>query len=233
MMTNFLKYLEVFQVCDSTFPIGTFNHSFGMENYLSERRIKKSPEFNIWLRNYYKTQFKYGEGLLIKLTYEALKEDNFQLILELDHAMEAATIARETRMGTRLIAQQMLSLLKEIHGKEVTFLNDYQAEVKTKKAHGNPAIAFALFAYYKGIPLQDAFMMYGYSVASTLVQNAVRAVPLGQKSGQLILKTIVEELSVIYEQISYLGLAYLGANAPGIELSQMKHETQEARLFMS
>ncbi len=232
-MMDFLKYLEVFQVCDSTFPIGTFNHSFGMENYLFERRIKKGPEFKIWISNYYKTQFKYGEGLLIKLSFEALEKNDFASLIELDHAMDAATIARETRTGTRLIAQQMIALLKEIHGEEIPFLNDYQSVIKAKEAYGNPAIVFALFAHYKGVPFEDTFMMYGYSVASTLVQNAVRAVPLGQKEGQIILKAIVEELAVIYKQVADLTFAYLGANAPGIELSQIKHETQEARLFMS
>ena len=27
-----MAYARLFQVCDSTFPIGSFNHSFGMEN---------------------------------------------------------------------------------------------------------------------------------------------------------------------------------------------------------
>ena len=27
-LTKKLNYLEVFHICDSTFPIGTFNHSF-------------------------------------------------------------------------------------------------------------------------------------------------------------------------------------------------------------
>ena len=70
-----LSLLEIFQVCDSTFPIGTFNHSFGMENYLSDRRIKKAPEFEIWFKNYFEKQFKYSEGLLILLCMQALKNN--------------------------------------------------------------------------------------------------------------------------------------------------------------
>ena len=65
-LTKKLNYLEVFQICDSTFPIGTFNHSFGMENYLRTNVIKKAPEFRIWLENYYRSQFRFGEGLLVK-----------------------------------------------------------------------------------------------------------------------------------------------------------------------
>ncbi len=38
---DILNYLDIFQICDSTFPIGSFNHSFGMENYLYNNKIKK------------------------------------------------------------------------------------------------------------------------------------------------------------------------------------------------
>lgn len=232
MDTNFLNYLEVFQVCDSTFPIGTFNHSFGMENYLFDRRIKKGPEFKTWLKNYYKTQFKYGEGLLVKLSYEALEEGDFSRLLELDHSMDTATIAKETRVGTRLIAQQMLTLLMKLNGENIPFLKDYQATIKQKEAYGNPAIVFSLFAHEKKMPLHEAFLMYGYSVASTLVQNAVRAISLGQKEGQVILRDIVEEIATLYQPVSHLTQNFLGANSPGLELAQINHETQEARLFM-
>ena len=30
-----------------------------------------------------------------------------------------------------------------------------------------------------------------------------------------------------------LDASYLGANAPGLEMAQINHETQESRLFMS
>ena len=232
MMSNFLKYMEVFQVCDSTFPIGSFNHSFGMENYLSNRRIKNGSEFKNWIHHYYRLQFKFGEGLLIKLIYESLNQNNFDHILDLDGSIDAGTIAKETRVGTRLIARQMGTLLTELNW-EIPYLSSYFLAMQEKRAFGNPAIVFALFAHFKSIPMQEAFMMYGYSVASTLVQNAVRAVPLGQKEGQIILMSVVKELDRIYGQILCLDEFYLGANAPGIELSQIKHETQEARLFMS
>ena len=49
-LSTLLDYLEVFQICDSTFPIGTFNHSFGMENYLHDRKISTHPNFNNGLK---------------------------------------------------------------------------------------------------------------------------------------------------------------------------------------
>lgn len=35
-----MKILNVMQICDSNFPVGSFNHSFGMETYLRDGDIK-------------------------------------------------------------------------------------------------------------------------------------------------------------------------------------------------
>lgn len=75
--------------------------------------------------------------------------------------------------------------------------------------------------------------MYGYSIGSTMVQNAVRAIPLGQRDGQVVLNNIIKLLGKLYPEVEKLDESYLGANVPGLELAQIKHETQGSRLFMS
>lgn len=232
-LTKKLNYLEVFQICDSTFPIGTFNHSFGMENYLRTNVMKKSSEFKIWLENYYRSQFRFGEGLLVKLCYEAIEHDDFAKLIDYDDQITKSTLATETRNGTKLIAHQMIILIEKIYGDKVPHLHDYAQAIEDGKAYGNPAIVFSIFAHYKEVPLMDAFLMYGYSVASTLVLNAVRAVPVGQREGQVILNDLIKLLKPLYKRVMKLDESFLGANAPGLEMAQINHETQESRLFMS
>ena len=41
------------------------------------------------------------------------------------------------------------------------------------------------------------------------------------------------QLEKMTQEIQELDASYLGANTPGLELAQMKHETQVFRLFMS
>ena len=225
------NYLEVVQVCDSTFPIGTFNHSFGMENYLRTDKVTNADEFEIWLDTYLKTQFKYGEGLLISLCFEALEKQEIEKIWTYDTIITCSSQARETRDGTKMIAKQMIDLIQILH--DIPLLDDYKKLIKEEVVYGNPAIVFAIFAHSKSLEVQEATLLYGYSINSTMIQNAVRAVPLGQKSGQLILQRTFALLEAIIQEITTLDSSYLGANVPGIELSQIKHETQVFRLFMS
>lgn len=228
---GFENYLDVIQICDSTFPIGTFNHSFGMENYLRTDKVTNADEFELWLDTYLKSQFKYGEGLLITLCYQALLADEIEKIWMYDALITCSSQAAETRNGTKMIAKQMIELVQLLH--DIPLLTTYKEEIAAGNAYGNPAIVFAIFAHHQGVAAQEATMLYGYSINSTMIQNAVRAVPLGQKSGQLILQRTFPILETIIQDIETLDSSYLGANVPGIEIAQMKHETQVFRLFMS
>ena len=188
-------YLEIVQIVDSTFPIGSFNHSFGMENYLREAT------------------------------------DNLEQVWHYDKVLTVSTQARETRQGTKMIAKQMLRLIQRLHA--IPVLDDYQSKIRKGEVFGNPAIVFALYVFNKGLGCSEAIALYGYSVISTMVQNAVRAIPLGQFAGQEIVLRSFSQLEKMTQEIQELDASYLGANTPGLELAQMKHETQVFRLFMS
>lgn len=224
-------YLEIVQIVDSTFPIGSFNHSFGMENYLREDTVTDDKGYEEWQEAYLASQFKYGEGLVIKLIYDAMATDNLEQVWHYDKVLTVSTQARETRQGTKMIAKQMLRLIQRLHA--IPVLDDYQSKIRKGEVFGNPAIVFALYVFNKGLGCSEAIALYGYSVISTMVQNAVRAIPLGQFAGQEIVLRSFLQLEHITQAIQELDASYLGANTPGLELAQMKHETQVFRLFMS
>ena len=125
----------------------------------------------------------------------------------------------------------MLRLIQRLHA--IPVLDDYQSKIRKGVAFGNPAIVFALYVFNKGLGCNEATALYGYSVISTMVQNAVRAIPLGQFAGQEIVLRSFSQLEKMTQEIQELDASYLGANTPGLELAQMKHETQVFRLFMS
>lgn len=231
------KMLEVFQICDSTFPIGTFNHSYGMETYLRENKINDNNSFKKWMEIFLKTQFKWGEGLLVKLTMEALKCNNINKVWQYDQKITRSNAAIETRKGARLIAEQMIILVLKIYGKdnspEIKLIKEYQERIKKGESFGNPAIVFAMFMVYEGLNEIESVSYYGYSIVTTMIQNAVRAIPLGQKSGQKIMHDLFSDVLNVCQEILKMDEKLLGANVPGIELAQINHETTIFRLFMS
>ena len=76
-------------------------------------------------------------------------------------------------------------------------------------------------------------LYYLYSTVSSLVQNAVRAIPLGQTAGQKTIQEFQDALAKATEKIQDLDEEDFGIVSPGLELSQMKHERVNIRIFMS
>ena len=92
---------------------------------------------------------------------------------------------------------------------------------------------FTIIAHQLNVPLNVILSTYLYSTISSLTQNAVRGIPLGQTAGQFILRDIQQWITKAVEQIRTMDIADFGAVAPGLEISQMKHERVLIRIFMS
>ena len=233
--TKILKVLKIIQLCDSNFPVGSFNHSYGMETYLRKDEIKNTETFRNGLKIYLNKQFIYSDGLCIRILYDILKEHGkleiTKEIIELDRKITVQSIAKESRDGAKLIAGRMIRMFIDLYDFEI--LKEYDKKIKEKEAFGHPAIVFALALYSLGLNVKETICYHIYSTISTLIQNAVRTIPLGQKDGQILLKEFCEDTEILFEKIENADLDYFGLNVPGIELSQINHETLIFRLFMS
>lgn len=226
-----IDILRIIQICDSNFPVGSFNHSFGMETYLRNNTITDTKSMREWVKVFLNDVFIYNDGLGIKLLYEYLEKNEKDKIYELDRLLTVQSVAKESREGSKLIARRMLKLFLDLYKCEA--LKEYEEEIKKKKVFGHPAIVFGIMMHNLNFKCEEALCFHMYSTIGTIIQNAVRAIPLGQKDGQLLLKESYEKFNMLCNKIEKLDESYLGGCTPGIELSQINHENLEFRLFMS
>lgn len=226
-----LDVLRVIQICDSNFPIGSFNHSYGMETYLRDYRITDTKTVKAYLKVFLHNVFIYSDGLAIRMLYDYLDEADFNSIWNLDRLITVQCVAKETRNGSKLVAGRMINLFETLYESEI--LDEYKEKIKNKEAFGHPAIVFGMLMYTLNFNKEEAINFHMYSTVSTLIQNAVRAIPLGQKDGQILLKEMSEDFKNLYKKIAEMDYDEFGASSPGIEMSQINHENLEFRLFMS
>lgn len=225
------KALSLFQLCDSNFPNGMFSQSFGMETYIQKDIIKDADTFQNWLHVYLHEQLVNADGLATRYVYEALDDDNWEEIVELDHLLTVQNLAQESRDGTQRMGARMLGIAKSIYN--IPLLGKYQEWVKEKLVYGHPAIVFTIVGHYLGVDKETTILYYLYSTIVGLVQNAVRAIPIGQTAGQKIIYMFQDELNQATQSIMSLDRMELGVVSPGLELSQMQHEHVGIRIFSS
>jgi urease accessory protein len=225
------KILALFQLCDSNFPTGAFSHSYGLESYIQENMVHNHETFLHWLQVYIQEQLIYSDGLASCLVYQALEEENFPKIWKLDRLLTVQNLPRETREGSQRMGERMLNLVQSMYSAPI--LTIYQKRIDAKQSFGHPSIVFTIVSHYLGVPKSTAILFYLYSVVSSIVQNAVRGIPLGQTAGQKILHDVQPVLMKAVGKIEQLDEADFGIISPGIELSQMRHERVNIRIFMS
>lgn len=242
--------LPLAQLCDSALPTGAFSHSFGLETYIYEGVVDGEASFVSWLRALVSTQLTFSEGLGLRLAFEAVAADDWEAIAHLDALLVAQAVPIQVRragvtMGRRMLTIARLALEGTDGGR---LLSRYAALIDTgvtgnagdtggTKGSGgcrsHPAIVLAIAGYALGAPPAAVAAAYLQSSVISLTQNAVRAIPLGQDAGQRAIASVRGDVRAAVRRIGGLDEMDLGAAAPGIEISQMRHERQRARMFMS
>ena len=242
--------LPLAQLCDSALPTGAFSHSFGLETYICEGVVDGEASFVSWLRALVSTQLTFSEGLGLRLAFEAVAADDWEAIAHLDALLVAQAVPIQVRragvtMGRRMLTIARLALEGTDGGR---LLSRYAALIDTgvtgnagdtggTKGSGgcrsHPAIVLAIAGYALGAPPAAVAAAYLQSSVISLTQNAVRAIPLGQDAGQRAIASVRGDVRAAVRRIGGLDETDLGAAAPGIEISQMRHERQRARMFMS
>ena len=239
--------LPLTQLCDSALPTGAFSHSFGLETYICEGVVDGEASFVSWLRALVSTQLTFSEGLGLRLAFEAVAADDWEAIAHLDALLVAQAVPIQVRragvtMGRRMLTIARLALEGTDGGR---LLSRYAALIDTGgsgntgdiKGNGgcrsHPAIVLAIAGYGLEAPPAAVTAAYLQSSVISLTQNAVRAIPLGQDAGQRAIASVRGDVRAAVRRIGGLDEMDLGAAAPGIEISQMRHERQRARMFMS
>ncbi|WP_025026903.1 urease accessory protein UreF [Caldalkalibacillus mannanilyticus] len=225
------KLLSLLQLSDSNFPSGAFSHSFGLETYIQEQVISDKKSFSKALFVYIRKQLTFVDGLACRFAFEALEQQEFDHFFKLDQLVYASSLAEETRLGNQRIGEQMAKLCYELYPSST--LQKYLQQIKEKKAYGHSAFVFAAVAHHLQVTKETAVQTYMYTAVSSLVQNAVRGIPLGQTDGQKILVEIQPLIVKAGLRIFTLVEEDLGAISPGLEIAQMRHERLPVRLFMS
>ncbi|WP_188572688.1 urease accessory protein UreF [Arthrobacter liuii] len=210
---------------DSALPTGAFAHSFGFEAYVDAGVVADEAGFGGWLSAFISQPLTYSDGLAIRLFYEGVD------LGELDALLSASLLPRQVREASLKMGSRLLEIGGEVFPSPALEL--YRGLVTAGRAAGHQPLAFAVVARSLGVPLPEALAAYLFATVTSLTQNAVRAIPLGQNAGQRLLRQAADAVAAAVERIPHLTLDDFGAVSPGLEISQMRHERQRARMFMS
>lgn len=217
--------LALRQLTDSALPTGAFAHSLGFETYIHRGLVHDEESFEVWLGAFLSQQLTYSDALAMRFLYEGRD------VLELDGLLTAQLLPRQMREASTKMGNRMLEIGTEVFPSAE--LSAYRGLVSGGRAAGHQPLAFAVVARSLGVPPAEAIAAYLFATVTSLTQNAVRAIPLGQTAGQRVLRNAHDAVAAAVERAASLTPDDFGAVSPGLEVSQMRHERLRARMFMS
>ncbi|WP_269051597.1 urease accessory protein UreF [Sporosarcina sp. G11-34] len=223
--------LQLFQIHDSAFPIGSFTQSYGMETYIQEDLIQTKTELVDFCTSFLFHNLVRGDAILIKEAYLAAKNQDVDRLLYLEQLCGAMKLAKESREASVNLGRQFIRTVSPLATDD--FLAKWKERIDSKSIKGHYAVLYGIYSANMEINVHHAIMMYLFAAVNGLVQNAVRAVPFGQNTGVQAMHEMILPITEAAELVDTLGEEDISNNALGIELASMKHEYLYSRLFIS
>ena len=217
--------LAMLQHGDSFFPSGAVSFSWGIETLIADGKISKAEDVERYVAHQLGGRWATSDRPVLSSAHAA--GGDLAQVLTADRLMEANSLAREQRTGSKRMGAALLN----IHVRLGTAgASDYQARVRAETAPGHVATVQGLLWQALGVDVDGACRMAAHGLATGLLGAALRLGIIGHVDSQAILG----RLHAVIEDILSAPppwLSDLHAYAPAADIAIMRHENQESRLF--
>ncbi|WOD44553.1 urease accessory protein UreF [Hwangdonia lutea] len=229
--TKLGSLLEILHITDPTLPIGGFSHSNGLETYVQQNLVHNVSTAKNFVESMLKNNYKYNDGLAVKLAYGFTIENNLEELLNLDLESHALKAPFEVRDGSQKLGIRLIKIYSKLLS--IPFLNTVNAYVLENKMYGHYAVIYGIITALMKIDKEKAICAFLYNAAVGMVTNAVKLVPLGQTDGQQIIYDVQGLIENQTLEIMKLERAMYGVCNTALDIRCMQHEHLYSRLYMS
>ena len=210
-----VHWLDIVQILDSSFPIGAYVHSSGLESFPS---APEALETVLQLR---------VEQSLARLELVFVHQAYVGDLVDLDACYDTLQLTREPREASAAIGTSLLRSASEV-------ISDVRVRgfLRDGPRHHHP-VAFGAVAAACEMPPDLAMQAYAFGSLRAQVSAAQRLGWIGQRDAQSILHRLKSSVRAAARTAAELDLDAAGAFVPMWDIASMMHERADARMFAS
>ena len=227
--------LQLIWLASPALPVGGFSYSEGLEAVISY--VQAAPEniandsqhewISDWLRDQLKLTLARGDLAVMAQAIPAWRSNDVSRITQLNDWLLHTRETSELRAQTEQMGRSLCIWLRNHDGVDAAQLQHCEQLPPTYP------IAFALAAAQTEASVRDCLLTYAFGWAENMVQAAIKAVPLGQTTGQRILARLSQAIPAAVQTAIDLPDDERQAFSPMLAIRSSQHETQYSRLFRS
>ncbi len=224
-----LQLVRLLQLASPTLPVGAYTYSQGLEWAVETGVIRDEATAGFWIADLLAHGIGRYEAPLVSALMRAWSAQDCAEITRLNGEFLASRESAELRAET---AQMGFSLHRLVRDLRDPTLADVE---KTLAGLGEVAFptGWAGIATTWQIDPEAALAAYLWAWAENQVMAALKAVPLGQASGQRLLAGLGTRIPEIAAAAMQLPESEWSNFTPAFAIACARHETQYSRLFRS
>lgn len=226
-----LMLMQLLQMSDSQFPVGTFSFSNGLETASHEHLVHDADT----LRQYVEAvsrQAAFTDGVAAIRAREAALAGDLDSLVEIDKALMLCKLNDETRLMLLRMGKKMAELtVKLLPGEKLAA--DWLAAINDGRSPGSYPVAQGLSAALRGIGEEALYTSHQFGVINMVLSAALRCVRVSHYDTQAILQELAASVGPFYEEARSMGTDDMHSFAPEADIFASLHEKGQMRMFMN
>jgi urease accessory protein len=219
------------QAGDSFYPTGSYAHSFGLEGLVQEGVVRDRATLRELLFRSVLPALRQAELPLAAHAWQALGAADWERVGGLCRLSAALKAPRELRLASGSIGRQRAELAALLHRHPLA--EDYLRRAAAEGWPFSSAVSAALEGRVLGAPQAAVLAGLYYATVVSLVSAAMKVLRLGQNASQSLVAEALAVVPGIIAAAEQVPADEIGWFNPWLDIAAARHETADARMFIS
>ncbi len=222
--------LRLLQITDSSFPVGGFAFSHGLEWLTRHRRIHDEAGLARFLEAYIDQSA--GRQALPGAA-RAYRSRSLAALLRADDALDASFAAEGERNAARAMGERLLVGASDAFGAGAR-VAEFRRLVRGGEVAGQYAVVYGALAAEASIPETPMLTALAFSMVLAATQAAVRLNTIGQAAAARLAANAAPAIQQAVTRLQTEGVRpRIGAFTPNLDVASLAHPSLAFRMFAS
>lgn len=230
MANDMTTVMRLLQFTDSTFPVGTFSFSNGLETASFLGIVKDAPTLEAFAEAQAR-QAAFSDGVAALHAHRAFMHGDYDKCVEMDKFLIMFKMNAEARMMIQRMGKKLAELGVKLFDEPM--IARWLEDIKAEKTPGTYPVAQGMVFAAAGISEKDLFCSHQYGIVNMVLSAALRCVRVSHYDTQLILEKLAANVEPLYEEASVMQPQDMNAFYPELDILASLHEKGNMRMFMN
>ena len=226
-----MTVMHLLQMTDSTFPVGTFSFSNGLETAANLGVVHDADTLEQYTRSVAR-QGAFSDGVAALMAHRAALKGDLQQVELTDRELMLFKMNDEARMMLQRMGKKLAELSVKLFPDD-KLISAWLDDIKAEKTPGTYPVAQGLAFAASSLGEADLFASHQYGVINMVLSAALRCVRVSHYDTQLILQRLCAESEKLYEQARVMTFTDMNSFVPEMDIFASLHEKGNMRMFMN